>query len=134
MLYFQQSAAGFLPQNVSTTPVPTFFQIGTCIYRYLLLLRRGAQKLAASMVSRHTVATSLNLLSCVYICSYRAVQLRNCAYNICPVSIICVCICSVQRCVHFARWTHEAVDPATVASGNVRVRNTQKLLSSDRKP
>ena len=38
-----------------------FLKIGTWIYTSLRLLRRGAQKLAASMVSRHTEATSLNL-------------------------------------------------------------------------
>jgi hypothetical protein len=36
-----------------------FFLKGTWMYTYLPLLRRGAQKLAASIVSRHTEATCL---------------------------------------------------------------------------
>ena len=112
------------------------------MYTYLLLLWRGAQKLAASMVSRRTQELgqvvkrhrrdSLNLLSCVYICSVLT-STAVCTFAQCnfetvctlfsPKPLRCAYICSVQLCVQlypFARCPSEAaVDPATVILVNV---------------
>ena len=133
---------GFYPRTSLLHRYRPFFKIGTWIYTYLLLLWRGAQKLAASMVSRHTEAVkrprrdhrcdSLNLLSCVYICSVLT-STGVCIFARCnfetvctlfsPKPLRCVYICSVQLCVQlypFARCPSEAaVDPATVTLANV---------------